>query len=715
MVSHDPASRRRRHLVSADRRRARRARWTRYLADVPDDRAPAESARDHAPHAGLMFSGRSPRTPTRRRVAARTTSPCWWARRISSAFDGVALYPGGRLRLAARPARDRRRRCRGAARHSPSCSVMPAPHEREHSLEMQLPFLKRVLPDVPIVPLLMGYQDRETIVALGDAIAEAFRSRRALLVASTDLSHYFDAETAATLDGRSQAVRRRVRCRTACSSCSSTIRKTSAGATWRAAAAGDRGDDGGARARRDGRRVLQVRPLGRDLRRLRRRRRLYGRGVRRRSRVDMLTDAQKRAAARSSRGSRSMRAGCAEPRDAGARSVAAGRVGRVRHDQAARRAARMPRHAAVPRRPRRARSRGARPIRRSEDPRFPPGRARRSAGAVGRDSVLGPLEADRSARPGAIAIGRHGLVVGTGRRRGLLLPQVATEWGWTAEQFLRQTCLKAGLPYDAWQHGARVFRFEARCSATMTCPGSARICPSRAACRARSIARRPRAARRCRSSRSRQGSGAPGRCRLKRSRCFRARVAETGIQPVVAHNSYLINVAAAAPALRAQSIAALGEELDRAEALGLDGLVMHPGSYTTGTEQAGLRLIAEALAGLLRGAAARADEDPARAHRRPGDEPRPSVRAPRCDHRRTRTDRRGSACASTPVICSRPATTSASRGRLRRDVREFDRIVGLDRIRAFHLNDSKKPCGSRVDRHEHIGKGCLGSNRSGGC
>jgi AMMECR1 domain-containing protein len=48
-----------------------------------------------------------------------------------------------------------------------------------------------------------------------------------------------------------------------------------------------------------------------------------------------------------------------------------------------------------------------------------------------------------------------------GRHRGLLLPQVATEWGWTAEQFLRQTCVKAGLPADASQHGAEVSRFEA--------------------------------------------------------------------------------------------------------------------------------------------------------------------------------------------------------------------------------------------------------------
>ena len=60
---------------------------------------------------------------------------------------------------------------------------------------------------------------------------------------------------------------------------------------------------------------------------------------------------------------------------------------------------------------------------------------------------------------------------------------------------------------------------------------------------------------------------------------FRRRVSDTGIHPVVAHNSYLINIAAAAPALRDQSLAALQEEFDRADALGLDGLVMHPGSY----------------------------------------------------------------------------------------------------------------------------------------
>jgi uncharacterized protein (TIGR00296 family) len=76
-------------------------------------------------------------------------------------------------------------------------------------------------------------------------------------------------------------------------------------------------------------------------------------------------------------------------------------------------------------------------------------------------SVLGPLEDVDPFDEGAIVIGRHGLVVEHGGRRGLLLPQVAVEWAWTAEQFLRQTCLKAGLAADAWQIGATVYRFDA--------------------------------------------------------------------------------------------------------------------------------------------------------------------------------------------------------------------------------------------------------------
>ena len=94
------------------------------------------------------------------------------------------------------------------------------------------------------------------------------------------------------------------------------------------------------------------------------------------------------------------------------------------------------------------------------DPRFPPVAAEELPELSVEISVLGPLEAIEP-RPDAFTIGVHGLVAEQGSHRGLLLPQVATEWGWTAEQFLRQTCVKAGLPPDAWQHGARLFRFAA--------------------------------------------------------------------------------------------------------------------------------------------------------------------------------------------------------------------------------------------------------------
>ncbi|MBW8868506.1 MAG: AmmeMemoRadiSam system protein B, partial [Acidobacteria bacterium] len=83
---------------------------------------------------------------------------------------------------------------------SPIVREHPAAHAREHSLEMQLPFLARLAPDVPIVPLVVGHQTGETARRLGDALAAAVRGRNALLIASTDLSHYHDAATASRLD-----------------------------------------------------------------------------------------------------------------------------------------------------------------------------------------------------------------------------------------------------------------------------------------------------------------------------------------------------------------------------------------------------------------------------------------------------------------------------------------------------------------------------------
>jgi len=95
----------------------------------------------------------------------------------------------------------------------------------------------------------------------------------------------------------------------------------------------------------------------------------------------------------------------------------------------------------------------------SSDPRFPRVDSRELPDIDLEISVLGPLEPVAS--PGEIEIGRHGVVVELGWHRGLLLPQVATEWKWDSETFVAHTCHKAGLPRDAWRHGAKMFRFEA--------------------------------------------------------------------------------------------------------------------------------------------------------------------------------------------------------------------------------------------------------------
>ena len=93
-----------------------------------------------------------------------------------------------------------------------------------------------------------------------------------------------------------------------------------------------------------------------------------------------------------------------------------------------------------------------------DDPRFEPVSKEEAPDLKIEISVLSPL---KPIAPGELVIGKHGLVVSYGSRRGLLLPQVPVEWGWDRETFLSQTCMKAGLAPNAWQHGAELQAFTA--------------------------------------------------------------------------------------------------------------------------------------------------------------------------------------------------------------------------------------------------------------
>lgn len=96
----------------------------------------------------------------------------------------------------------------------------------------------------------------------------------------------------------------------------------------------------------------------------------------------------------------------------------------------------------------------------TRDPRFPPLPPADLPDARLEISVLTPFR--RVSDPTETEVGRHGVMVEQGPHRALLLPQVAPEWGWDRDTFLSQTCVKAGLPADAWRSGAAVHTFEAQ-------------------------------------------------------------------------------------------------------------------------------------------------------------------------------------------------------------------------------------------------------------
>jgi len=193
----------------------------------------------------------------------------------------------------------------------------------------------------------------------------------------------------------------------------------------------------------------------------------------------------------------------------------------------------------------------------------------------------------------------------------------------------------------------------------------------------------------------------------KEVRRFRRRVEETGITPVVSHASYLINLATAIPGLRAQSIAALEDELDRAHALGLLGVVLHPGTCTSGSEDDAISLVAGAIRTAFKARPRRktmiilehtAGQGRTLGHRfeqlaavieRVDGSPQVGV------------------CLDTCHLVASGYDIVSESG-YARTFADFDRIIGFDRLRVIHANDSKRPCGSRIDRHEHIGQGCLG-------
>jgi len=189
---------------------------------------------------------------------------------------------------------------------------------------------------------------------------------------------------------------------------------------------------------------------------------------------------------------------------------------------------------------------------------------------------------------------------------------------------------------------------------------------------------------------------------------FKSAVQENNLHVPCAHDSYLINLASPNDELWQKSIDAFAIELERAEALGLAGVVMHPGSYVDSSEEAGLARIVAGLnevhqrtagVNVLTWLEATAGQGTNLGHR--------------FEHlgyiiANAKTPERFGVCIDSCHIFA-AGYGLQTESEYKETMQQLDEHVGLDRVKAWHLNDSKKGQGSRVDRHEHIGEGCIGT------
>jgi deoxyribonuclease-4 len=188
---------------------------------------------------------------------------------------------------------------------------------------------------------------------------------------------------------------------------------------------------------------------------------------------------------------------------------------------------------------------------------------------------------------------------------------------------------------------------------------------------------------------------------------FRDALERTGIQKPCAHDSYLINLASPKDDLWQKSLDAFVIELQRAEALGLVGVVMHPGSYVESTEEQGLNRIVRAIDLALEQTDGFQTEIWLETTAGQGTNLGWKFEHLQFIISEVAENHRLGVCVDTCHIFAAgyPIQSIAD---YQSTMKTFDDTIGIDRIRAFHLNDSKRELGSRVDRHEHIGEGCLG-------
>jgi deoxyribonuclease IV len=188
---------------------------------------------------------------------------------------------------------------------------------------------------------------------------------------------------------------------------------------------------------------------------------------------------------------------------------------------------------------------------------------------------------------------------------------------------------------------------------------------------------------------------------------FRRVLRETGIKMVIAHDSYLINMGAPDESMRKKSVAGFIDELERCELLGVPFLIAHPGAHVGSGEDTGIRTIAKSLSEAHKACAGFKVEVALEITAGQGSNLGYKFEQMGQIFDATNQNERLRLCFDTEHAFAAGYDLRSDEG-YERTFAELDEHVGLDRLVAFHINDSLKPFHSRVDRHEHIGKGHLG-------
>jgi deoxyribonuclease IV len=189
---------------------------------------------------------------------------------------------------------------------------------------------------------------------------------------------------------------------------------------------------------------------------------------------------------------------------------------------------------------------------------------------------------------------------------------------------------------------------------------------------------------------------------------FAAALAKLKIRHPIAHSSYLINLASPVEALRRKSIEGMVVELERADQLGIPYVVVHPGAHTTASEEEGIALVAKSIDAIhcLAPAAKAKIALELTAGQGTCLGCRLEQLAAIVGQVKRETDVR--VCLDTCHVFAAGYDIRDRKAYLAM-WRQFDKLLGLSRLAAIHLNDSKRELGSRVDRHEHIGRGQIGA------